>query len=130
MNLLSLFKRKRTSDRMVIPLNPDGSFPEFEVAFLDTHKGIVPHYRIAGSNDSWKILPGNGRIYYDPIECCPGFDKISEKVDDLANEKLGDANDKFGSCHAFWSIKKKILLEEYGIHWHSLSDLNPMCHFD
>lgn len=37
---------------------------------------------------------------------------------------------RFGACHQFWEIKKRILKEAYGIEWYTPQEEYPHAHFD
>lgn len=53
-------------------------------------------------------------------------DDVTKKVDEiLKNEKR-----QLGFCHIYWSTKKRILLEDYGIEWITPSESNPDIMFD
>lgn len=78
----------------------------------------------------WIKVPSNGYLYYDPIEDTPEFKLVADTADKLVDEELRDHVKGMGSCHMAWSIKKRILKEKYGIEWHSISELNPLCCFD
>ncbi len=81
----------------------------------------------------------NGRIYkkrarstglkYDPIEDTPEFLKIEDELEALIEAKIGK-NRFLGFCFFYWSAKKEILKEKYGIDWKSPSELNPHVMFD
>lgn len=36
----------------------------------------------------------------------------------------------FGSCHAFWPAKQRILLEQHGISWRTPAQMNPNVLYD
>ena len=65
----------------------------------------------------------------DPIENDPKYKEIIRQVDEEVKAELGDPG-LIGYCHLAWSLKKKILLERYGISWKSPADLNPTTEFD
>lgn len=68
-------------------------------------------------------------ILYDPIEDTEKFKKIADEVDkkvvEIIGPNLGD-----GYCHVFWTTKKQILKEEYGIDWKSPAEMNMNITFD
>ena len=104
--------------------------PKYIISFPDENNPFIPHYRIEGQTDEWTVLPSNGYLYYDPIEDLPEFKEISAAVEQMVDKELGKDAGKLGSCHKAWAIQKRILKECYGIEWHPVSALNPMCHFD
>lgn len=55
--------------------------------------------------------------------------ELEEKVDKRVKEALGDDN-YIGYCHSFWSLKKQILRDEYGIDWKTPSERYPTIIFD
>ncbi len=48
----------------------------------------------------------------------------------LENKILIGKKDSLGSCHLAWEIQKRLLMECYGIEWHSPSELNSHIDFD
>ncbi len=65
----------------------------------------------------------------DPIENDPKYKEVIRQVDQEVKAKLGDSG-PLGHCHLLWGLKKKILLERYGISWKSPADLSPNAEFD
>lgn len=65
----------------------------------------------------------------DPIENDPKYKEIIRQVDEEVKAELGDSG-PMGFCHLAWGLKKKILLERYGISWKSPADMNPFTEFD
>ena len=104
--------------------------PKYIIDFPDKEKPFVPYFYIEGQAEQWIEAPSNGHFYYDPIEDFPEFQEINSIVEQLVDEELADRKNLMGSCHWAWSIKKRLLEEQYGIKWHSVADLNPMCNFD
>ena len=68
-------------------------------------------------------------LKYDPVEDTERYLKIEDEVNNLVQERMGGFRG-IGSCHLFWSIKKEILKEKYGIEWKCPSELNPHVMFD
>lgn len=58
--------------------------------------------------------------------------KVDAKAKRRTRKELGmpDGQWWFGACHTFWKHKKRILREEYHMHWRSPQDLNPTTCFD
>ena len=65
----------------------------------------------------------------DPIENDPKYKEILASVDMEIELELGESR-PLGYCHLFWSMKKQILKDRYGIDWKSPSELNPHIDFD
>ena len=103
-------------------------FPIYEIKF----KEGIPFYRLAEQEEEWKEAPTYGfdGRHYDPIEDHLDFIRIRKRVEQKAEESLGELAGCFGSCHALWHEMKKIFKEEYGIDWHSAVDMNPDWNFD
>ena len=55
--------------------------------------------------------------------------EIEAEVDAKVEARIGKGG-YMGYCHQFWSCKKQILKEEYGIDWLSPAERNPGCRFD
>lgn len=68
----------------------------------------------------------------DPIEDDPTFREIIESVNQQVERELDEIGikDQWGSCFTYWDIKKRILLNQYGIEWKSPRELNPRVVFD
>lgn len=104
--------------------------PTYTIRFCDINDPTIPYYSIEGQPEKWIKAPSNGCLYHDPIEDTPEFKLVADTVDKLVDEEMKGHIKGMGSCHLAWSIKKRILKEKYGIEWHSVSDLNPLCRFD
>jgi hypothetical protein len=65
----------------------------------------------------------------DPIENDPKYKEIIRQVDEEVKAELGESH-PMGYCHMFWGLKKKLLLERYGISWKSPADMNPNIEYD
>ena len=68
-------------------------------------------------------------INHDPIEDTPEYKAISEELEAKIRAEIGEKRG-MGFCHLYWSTKRRILKEEYGIDWKSPSQLNPHILFD
>lgn len=55
---------------------------------------------------------------------------ISEELDQKIDEVLKDQPQLLGFCHLYWSTKKRILFDDYGIVWYSPADCNPGTFYD
>lgn len=58
----------------------------------------------------------------DPIENDPKYKEILSSVDQEIEQQLGDSR-PMGYCHVFWSMKKQILKDRFGIDWKSPAEL-------
>ena len=72
----------------------------------------------------------DGLTENDPVEYTEKYLKILIELEakieeELRGEPMGD-----GFCYEYWSVKKRILKEDYGIRWESPSALNPETMFD
>ena len=68
-------------------------------------------------------------IVHDPIEDTPEFRAIREELEEKIIARIGKPREK-GYCHLYWSVKREILKEDYGIEWRSPAALNPHIRFD
>ena len=67
---------------------------------------------------------------HDPVEDTPEYKAIEEELEALIQEEMSKQecfwwNRRF----IYWSLKKRILLEKYGIYWRSPSQMNPHLRF-
>jgi hypothetical protein len=65
----------------------------------------------------------------DPIENDPKYKEIFTRVEMEVEQELGNFR-PIGYCHLFWSMKKQILKEKYGIDWKTPAELNPTTEYD
>lgn len=107
-----------------------GEIPKFVICFMVKNGFPVPHYKIEGESETWIELPHNNGTYYDPVEDYDEYQRNIEFIDQIVKEELGEFYGSFGSCHLAWEIQKRLLMECYGIEWHSPSELNPHIDFD
>lgn len=68
----------------------------------------------------------------DPVEETEEFKAVIDKVEDELDEMLKDdpLNGCRGFCHTYWSAKKKLLKNKYGIEWKTPQQMNPRVRFD
>ncbi len=78
-----------------------------------------------------------GGFNYDAVELTLEYQRISDEMEkevgvELTNylDEHGLSKESMGICHIYWSIKKQILKEKYGIEWQSPADLNSQVIFD
>lgn len=56
-------------------------------------------------------------------------ENIEKEVDAKVAAEIGE-DGYLGYCHKFWAVKKRILMDEYGIDWKTPSELYPGVMFD
>jgi len=74
-------------------------------------------------------------VQHDKHEDNPKYKSVIEEANREADEYCATQPNyprkwDDGYCHAFWSAKKRILLEKYHLKWKSPVDLNPGVKFD
>lgn len=69
-------------------------------------------------------------LRHDPIEDTPEFKAVIKQVEKELDELLKNKPKGMGFCHTYWSEKKRILKEKYGINWRSPANMNPHVMFD
>ena len=65
----------------------------------------------------------------DPIEDTAPYRRVAQRAEAEARERAGKGG-YMGYCHRYWGEKCRVLLEKYGIVWHSPSAMNPHVMFD
>ena len=70
-----------------------------------------------------------GGLRYDPIEDSEEYLAIKDELEALIKAQIGEKK-HIGYCYMYWSAKRHILKEKYGIEWRSPSELNPHVLFD
>ena len=65
----------------------------------------------------------------DPIENTKEYKAIKKELEEKIVAKIGK-NFGMGYCHKYWTAKKEILKDDYGIDWKSPRILNPGVKFD
>ena len=65
----------------------------------------------------------------DEVEYSDRFLLIERELETLVREETGEG-DYLGFCHLYWSVKKKVLKEKFGIDWRSPSERYPRIIFD
>lgn len=84
------------------------------------------------SQELLKIIlnPEIGHLKKDPVEYTWKWEDICYDVDDKLNDRFANAPRHMGFCFKYWSAKRDLLMDEYGIDWHSPSQMNPHVIFD
>ena len=85
----------------------------------DVHAQICLYERNIehADNGEYDLVEQEGHLKRDPVER-------------LVDEELEDHPRGMGFCFAYWSAKKHILLDRFGIEWRSPSAMNPGVIFD
>lgn len=79
------------------------------------------------NTDDGKMRAKTGLVK-DPVEMTAEYLSVIDEVEKEVSEKLGD-NYYMGKCFEIWELTKS-LLADYGIDWHTPSELNPGVIFD
>ena len=66
----------------------------------------------------------------DPIEKTEAYRAIEPELEKKIDNALKGVKRGHGYCYQYWSVKKKILKEDYGMDWDSPKVLNPHVRFD
>jgi len=69
--------------------------------------------------------PKDAQEHFDPQEYDPSLTSVFVEADAITERLVGNVarDEDFGS--SFWAMKKRLLLQEYGIDWRSPAELNP-----
>lgn len=80
----------------------------------------------------FKIMldPKIGHLRTDPVEYTWEWEKIYYDVEDELDRRLANVPRQMGFCFQYWSMKRELLMEKYGIDWRSPSQMNPRVMFD
>ena len=62
----------------------------------------------------------------DPIEFELKYKDVFSQIDEEVRQEIGGP----GYHRQFWSTKKRILKEKYGIDWKSPAEMNPTIEYD
>lgn len=76
------------------------------------------------------IRPDIGHLKKDPVEYTRRWEEIYYDVEKRLDERFANAPRHMGFCFRYWSAKRELLEEEYGIEWKSPSQMNPGVMFD
>jgi hypothetical protein len=73
-----------------------------------------------------------GNLRYDPLEDEPKARPVLDRAGLEAEQELAaqGITPEFGYCHSYWPVKKRILMEKYGITWRTPAEMNPNVAFD
>lgn len=80
----------------------------------------------------FKIMldPKIGHLRVDSVEYTWEWEKIYYDVEDELDRRLANVPRQMGFCFQYWAMKRELLMEKYGIDWHSPSQMNPRVMFD
>lgn len=76
------------------------------------------------------VYPRIGHLRQDPVEFTRRWEDIYYDVEEKLNERFANVHRSMGFCFMFWEAKRNLLKEEYGLEWHSPSQMNPSVMFD
>lgn len=88
--------------------------------------------RLFTSDELLQIMlhPAIGHLMEDPVEYTRRWEEIYYDVEDRLKLRFADERRRMGFCFMYWSAKQDLLKEEYGIDWHTPSQMNPRVMFD
>jgi hypothetical protein len=69
-------------------------------------------------------------LNHEPLEDDPRFQSIIAEAQREAELELADAPHGLGFCHLLWATQKQILIQKYGIDWHTPAEMNQDIMFD
>ena len=102
-------------------------FLKFENSEYQLH--ILKYLRVTAFHRNKKRKKKNSGLRYDSIEDSFYYIKIEDELERLIVKKIGKGG-YLGYCHMYWTTKKEILKDRYGIDWKSPAELNPHVMFD
>ena len=112
--------RKRDIEREIVD-NGDGTQTD-QLNHCKRRKGEV--VKLGVGEDKFEEVFAYGE-WYDEIEDTEEYERIKDELNALLEKEFPRNNYHMGMCYSFWSRKKQILRERYGIEWKSPKDLNP-----
>lgn len=71
-----------------------------------------------------------GFLKKDPIEWSADYENIIDEAEKKIYSLLGGYPRGMGFCFAYWSAKRQVLKEYYGMDWNSPAAMNPGVRFD
>ncbi len=69
------------------------------------------------------------QLLHDPIEDDERYQRVELDVERLVRAEIGEGG-YMGFCHLYWTTKKRILRDEFGIEWKTPAEMNPNVMFD
>lgn len=76
------------------------------------------------------VYPRLGHLRQDPVEFTRLWEDIYYDMEERLDERFANVHRSMGFCFMFWDAKRNLLKDEYGIDWHSPSQMNPGVMFD
>lgn len=76
------------------------------------------------------MIVQKGRLKQDPIEWSSEYEHVIDEANRKVYSLLEDHPRGMGFCLAYWSVKRQVLKEDYGIDWKSPAVMNPGVIFD
>lgn len=74
--------------------------------------------------------PTMSHLHKDPVEYTREWEEIYYDVEEELDRRFANARKGMGFCFMFWSAKKELLAQKYGIDWKSPAAMNPGVMFD
>lgn len=78
----------------------------------------------------WWVDYVSAHLLFDPVERTPKWEEIIYDVEEECDRRLKGVPRGMGFCFMYWSEKRAILAEKYGIEWRSPHTMNPRVMFD
>ncbi|MBR2987728.1 MAG: hypothetical protein IKC63_06885 [Clostridia bacterium] len=88
---------------------------------------VFPILKEKGEELYRNVMERPRSLKHDSVEMTEAYLEAIDEVEEILENEFADGGR--GSCHALWQ-RKKDLLSERGILWHSPSQLNPRVRFD
>ena len=81
-------------------------------------------------NGRLDLIENDGILRHDPVEWTARWEEIIDEADRIVMEEAGDQAGRMGFCHLFWSLRRDVLQEKFGMQWRSPASTNPGVLFD
>ncbi len=107
----------------------DGADYDYRLFNPDLQKAVAAFF---SPEELMKILlnPQISHLRKDPVEYTYEWEDIYYDVEAKLEERFANAPRQMGFCFLYWSAKRELLADEYGIKWRSPSQMNPHVIFD
>lgn len=107
----------------------DGVDYDYRLFNQDLQNAVASFFR---PEELMKIMlnPQIGHLRKDRVEYTYKWENIYYDVEAKLEERFANAPRQMGFCFHFWSAKRELLAEEYGIEWRSPAQMNPHVMFD
>ena len=90
---------------------------------------VLPALLLDRIAEAVESQPGDG-LLYDPVEHYPSIPEMRTKVENEAQAALVNREQGPEFRTLFWSTKKRIFAERYGVEWFTPAEMNPGARFD